>query len=268
MQKRMRKLSRKRRGFTLIELLVVIAIIAILVALLLPAVQQAREAARRTQCKNNIKQIALAIHNFEEMRGKLPGNTLTLFPDPYRYGDTFTHIKPQMEATNATNTTRLQAFICPSDSSIGKAVQVRSASYTTNQSLFTPDAAPKDQKISKYNLSTAFSTSGSTNVIMLSERIHQCNFPNYGTWSAGAGTYFEHYWDMNFLPLIPDTPVSGNFGCFDRSKCDLYWYSSAHVGLLNVAMGDGSVRSVGASIDSTIWKRLMDSQNSQPIGEW
>jgi len=103
---------------------------------------------------------------------------------------------------------------------------------------------------------------------MLSERIHQCNFPNYGTWSAGAGTYFEHYWDMNFLPLIPDTPVSGNFGCFDRSKCDLYWYSSAHVGLLNVAMGDGSVRSVGASIDSTIWKRLMDSQNSQPIGEW
>jgi len=121
MQKRMRKLSRKRRGFTLIELLVVIAIIA----MLLPAVQQAREAARRTQCKNNIKQIALAIHNFEEMRGKLPGNTLTLFPDPYRYGDTFTHIKPQMEATNATNTTRLQAFICPSDSSIGKAVQVR-----------------------------------------------------------------------------------------------------------------------------------------------
>jgi prepilin-type N-terminal cleavage/methylation domain-containing protein/prepilin-type processing-associated H-X9-DG protein len=126
-----------RRGFTLIELLVVIAIIAVLIALLLPAVQMAREAARRTQCRNNLKQIGLGLHNYHDTFGFFPnGNMSWRWTSQGFTGATLNgnfapqvSILPFMEYANVGGvggsggskinatviTYRVEAYLCPSD---------------------------------------------------------------------------------------------------------------------------------------------------------
>lgn len=123
--------QRSRTGFTLIELLVVIAIIAILIALLLPAVQQAREAARRIQCRNNLKQIGLAVHNYESTFLQFPCGGY--YPKGANASDSWSihsRVLPYLEQSNmyqlvdfslpgnvqdAVTRQRIAVFVCPSE---------------------------------------------------------------------------------------------------------------------------------------------------------
>lgn len=188
---------RSRRGFTLIELLVVIAIIAVLIALLLPAVQQAREAARRTQCKSNMKQLGLALHNYL--------STVSVFPPAACFSATSSSVSwsmqarilPYIEQANLQNLanfnvsygdpvnaavtgTRIAVLLCPSDPNDKPRVSTTGGnnhypiSFGANRGTwFVWDPATQANGDGAFGVNTKYSaasfTDGMSNTIGLSE---------------------------------------------------------------------------------------------------
>ncbi|MDP6443234.1 MAG: DUF1559 domain-containing protein [Pirellulaceae bacterium] len=290
---------RRTRGFTLVELLVVIAIIGILIALLLPAIQAAREAARRLSCFNNLRQIGLAAHTYHDSQRRLPPGWIGVdraTNRPFVEGDTgwgwASFLLPQLELTSmqkvlnqdfhlldAANAnarhSHAHIFHCPTDS--GEEI------FELNQE----GSATRLTELPKSNYPGVFGTI----------ELGDCEGLPIGATCLGDGT-FSHNSKTRFADIddgLSNTLIIGErssrfgystwlgvarngeealariLGIADHPPNSVHAhlddFSSDHPGGVGFVVADGSVQFLGNEIDPVVYRALCTAQNGEPIPE-
>lgn len=284
-------MTARRPAFTLVELLVVMAVIGILVALLLPAVQMARESARSTSCKNNLKQIGLALHSYHDLFGQLPAGWIADQPEGVPGWGWASAILPQMDQSPLNDRIRrdlpiedllnadarvtvIKNYLCPSDGSKPKIFSIGTGGFPEDN---VDDASPLFE-VARSNYVGVFGT-----------------FELEDDPSAGNGVFF-HNSEVLFASIADGLSNTFLVGERDATLGGSVWtgmisqanepmarvvgitdhtpntptrhfddFSSRHVGGVHFLMGDGSVRRYNDTIDEVLYRALATRDGKEAV---
>lgn len=288
------------RGFTLVELLVVIAIIGLLVALLLPAVQAARESARRSQCANNLKQIGLALHNYHDVQNAFPNSDTG---GSIGRASAFTPILPYLEQAPAYSlydfslgnsdpanmrvvSQQLAVYLCPSavmrrqvpDANGCDANNRAPGTYAVCTGNDNPygtltGAIPNNGAIIEHGSGVTRMRDildGTTQTLLAGESAW--NFPDFLFTSgpcSGQVRWGFTYWSSPY-PLSTAFTTQGmlNPRLMQGNSMRLANFRSDHAAVLNFLFCDGSVKVVGENIDHVLLDRLATRAGGESVGDY